>query len=274
MKKLLILSSLLLVFFACSEKPAEKETKPIQQESKVVAPKSTPTIVEIEKETKPIQQEPKIVAPKSTTTIVEIDTICLGCEVEVKYTTFPQYPKLTAAIEADVNGYLNRIKKEINERKGYESDSDYFDACMLYIHDTIYRADDSYISIVMDVSISFGSFSLMSLEYNYDVKNDKLLFLEDILNLDSPKNVNYINACLEEYLADRTVPDHDCSWKTMWDSDDLFRKPSLDGIDGFSISEDSLHFYYGPRAFGYNIYDCTCVSVSFDALRPMMKKAL
>lgn len=273
MKKIFVLSALLLVFFACSEKPAKKETKIFTKENSI----------EKEEEKLPVKEEIK----ENTLTIVEIDTTYFGpCEVKVRYTAFPQYPMLTAAIEADVNKYISDIIEESVNRKKYADsgapeEDDFVVPCELSLRDSIYRADDSFVSVVINGSRDLCMHPVFfDSQYNYDVKEGKFLTVSDLFDLSSAENVAYFNSQLEDYMSGINCEAFDRPWGYLWASeancseeDRIYQKPTVDGMQGFCFSNDYFYAYYGQYAFGFNAFVCTRVSVPLEALRHIMKKA-
>lgn len=272
MKRIFLLLSLLIVFIGCSEKqPAKNESKLIQEEIKT-----------LRDEIKTIQEETKLVAEENTWTFIEIDTTYFGpCKANVKYTVFPHCPKLSAAIKADVDEYLNQLLQESNNRAkaGHDPDPEICENCELYIQSSVSRADDNFVSIVlsgsMDLSLHPVSFTR---EYNYDVRSDKSLDINDLFNLNSSENITCFNSLLEQNMSGLNCEAFDRPWGEVWalqanldEKDRTCQKPTIENMDGFSFSNDTFYAYYGQYAFGFNAFTCTCVSISLESLRPIMK---
>lgn len=126
----------------------------------------------------------------------------------------------------------------------------------LIIQDSVFQADNDYISVLMSSYEMLGGANGITNFYgvNYDVKNQKFLDKKDILNYDKAKE---INALLKENLKD---PDK-CF---------TFDAPTVDNFTALNISLHAIEFTYAKYILGPGSCGPVTISVPKAKLKGML----
>lgn len=126
----------------------------------------------------------------------------------------------------------------------------------LLIQDSVFMADDNYISVLISSYEMLGGANGITNFYgvNYDVKNQKFLNKQDILNMDKAAG---INALLKENLRD---PDK-CF---------TFDAPTIDNVTAINLTPTQVEFTYKKYILGPGSCGTTTISVPRSKLDGML----
>lgn len=126
----------------------------------------------------------------------------------------------------------------------------------LYIRDSVFLADENYISVLMSTYEMMGGANGINNFYavNYDMKNQKFLDMKEILNMNKASE---INALLKQHLND---PDQ-CF---------TFAAPTVANVTAVNFTLDDVEFTYNKYILGPGACGTVTIAVPRDKMNGML----
>ena len=177
--------------------------------------------------------------------------------------TVAEVEKSCVKINDELAGLVNGIKAAFQEQAAEQNAS--LDSAglkqigpyELFIQDSVFLADQNYISVLMSAYEMLGGANGITNFYgiNYDVRTQRFLDKEDILNYDK---ANDINALLAKYLKD---PDK-CN---------TFEAPTIENCTALNFTLHTVEFTYAKYILGPGACGPVIISGPREKMQGMLK---
>ncbi|KRG16467.1 PdaC/SigV domain-containing protein [Lederbergia galactosidilytica] len=275
MKKITLLALLLLVLVGCSQQ-GSTDKKGTASEKEKVSAVDEDSEKEVVKETAKKEEEREI--EKLLPDLSQYETVKLekkeeNFEIEIQYPSFGYEPvdKLLADEMQFQFESSQEAAKEIIKDPAYEEEG--LGTKIKYSYDVSFKepvVTDDFVSIYFDVYIYMGGVhgTEHSYAFNYDLKNNQLLDLEEVLKR-SGTDLNSVSKLVaEELINSGQFAEYRSEPVTFKYKEDVKEetKPTLENYYAFSLTEDAIILYKQFYKLFPNSAGVVGVEVSWDKI--------
>lgn len=276
MKNITILA-LLLLLVGCSQQGTADQKETVSEKEKV-GTVNEDSVKEVVKETA-TKGEKESETEKPLPDLSQYETVKLekkeeSFEIEIEYPSFGYEPidKLLAGEMQSQFENSQEAAKEIIEDPAYEKEEG-LGTKIKYSYSVSFKAPvvtDDFVSIYFDVYIYMGGVHGMEQSYafNYDLKNNRLMNLEDVLSEKGTTLQNVSKLVAEELINSDLFAEYRPDPVTFTYKEDVKKEtePTTTNYYAFSLTEDAIILYKQFYSLFPNSAGVVGVAVSWDKI--------